>query len=287
MPAESNRPSSSLSSARSPPQVTWRLGTMGMAYRDWRGNFYPPALPQREWLRSYAAQLGALELNTTFYATPTPARLEAWSRATPPSFRFAVKVGRHITHDVPLAEAADPLRAFIDAVRPLGVRLGPLLIQLGPQHTARSLPSLVRLLKVLPYDLQFALELRHRSWRRRKVLAEVTALLRRQYVALVGLDHDDYPEQAELVPTADFLYIRLVGGHGRYPTDTHERRDPTPALVHWHEMILSALTPETREVWVLFNNEYAGHAPSTLRRFARLAGIALPEPPPQQKRLFE
>ena len=29
------------------------IGTSGWQYRDWRGAFYPPKLPQRLWLEHY------------------------------------------------------------------------------------------------------------------------------------------------------------------------------------------------------------------------------------------
>jgi uncharacterized protein YecE (DUF72 family) len=264
----------------------WRLGTMGFAYQDWLGNVYPPQLPQGQWLRTYASQFSAIEMNTTFHATPPPERLIAWAKATPPEFRFAIKVGKHITHHTPLVESPELMRRFIDDLRPLGEKLGPFLIQLSPDHRGRELGALRYLLKSLPGDLRFAVELRHHSWRHERVFPELCQLLREHNVALVALDHEEHREQAELVPTADFLYVRLVGRHGRYATQSHELYDPTPELERWHDRLAAAITADTREVWVLFNNDFAGHGPTTLRRFARLQGIELSPAPRQQQRLF-
>jgi uncharacterized protein YecE (DUF72 family) len=270
-----------------PIGTRWRLGTMGLAYKEWLGNVYPPSLPASQWLRCYATQFNAIEMNTTFYATPDEDRLRAWSKATPPDFRFSLKVGKHITHETPLVEAPPLMRSFLDAIRPLEEKLGPLLIQLSPRHRSRELGAIRYLLNSLPRDLRFALELRHYSWRHERVFPELCALLREHNVALVGLDHEDFPEQAALTQTADFDYVRLVGRHGRYVTQSHELFDPTPELERWQQRLASRTTDEPpRETWVLFNNDYAGHGPTTLRRFASLVGMKLP-PPPQQRRLFD
>lgn len=267
--------------------VRWRLGTMGLAYKEWLGNVYPPSLPASAWLRCYATQFDAIEMNTTFYATPDEDRLRAWREATGPEFRFAIKVGKHITHDTPLVEAPPLLRSFIDAVRPLEEKLGPLLLQLGPHHRARELGAIRYLLRSVPRDVRLALELRHRSWRHERVFPELCDLLREYNVALVGLDHEDHPEQATLVRTADFVYVRLVGRHGRFNTQSHELLDPTTDLERWRQQLAAHVSETPGDAWVLFNNDYAGHGPTTLRRFAALAGWPLPPAPQRQQRLFD
>lgn len=269
------------------PSTDWRLGTMGLAYKEWRGTVYPPNLPASEWLRCYASQFNAVEMNTTFYATPEPERLLAWASSTPDDFRFAIKIGRHISHDTPLVETPPLLLSFIDSMRPLGTKLGPLLLQLGPHHRARELGALRYMFRSLPTDVRLALEVRHHSWRHERVFPQLCELLRECNVALVALDHEDHREQAEVVRTADFLYVRLVGRHGRFNTQTHELFDPTTDLTRWQRRLQPLLTPDLRDAWVLFNNDYAGHGPSTLRRFAGLIGRKLPAPPAQQRRLFD
>ena len=45
------------------------VGTSGWQYRDWRGPFYPPDVPQRRWLEHYASQFATVENNGTFFCT--------------------------------------------------------------------------------------------------------------------------------------------------------------------------------------------------------------------------
>jgi uncharacterized protein YecE (DUF72 family) len=60
-------------------------GTSGWQYRDWRGAFYPPGVPQRRWLEHYAQQFATVENNGTFYGSRPGTRSRAGgtgSRAT-------------------------------------------------------------------------------------------------------------------------------------------------------------------------------------------------------------
>ena len=48
------------------------VGTSGYLYAHWRGLFYPPKLPQRQWLHFYAEHFETVELNNPFYGLPAP-----------------------------------------------------------------------------------------------------------------------------------------------------------------------------------------------------------------------
>jgi len=78
------------------PPARGRLfaGTSGFAYPGWSPRFYPAGLRGDGLLRHYAAELGAVELNNTFYQQPSAAKVAAWLDATPPTFRFSVKAQR-------------------------------------------------------------------------------------------------------------------------------------------------------------------------------------------------
>src|SRR5512144_2650400 len=47
------------------------IGTSGWSYAGWRGSFYPPDVPQTNWLRYHATVFATTEINTSFYRTPT------------------------------------------------------------------------------------------------------------------------------------------------------------------------------------------------------------------------
>ena len=78
--------------------MTVVIGTSGWQYRDWRGRFYPPVLPQRLWLEHHAEHFATVESNNAFYRLPEKTTFQAWRERTPPDYRWAVKASRYLTH---------------------------------------------------------------------------------------------------------------------------------------------------------------------------------------------
>jgi uncharacterized protein YecE (DUF72 family) len=117
------------------------VGTSGFSYPTWRGGFYPAGAKPADFLHLYAERLPSVELNSTGYRLPAPEQFERWAEATPPGFRFAVK-----------------LRWADERVRVLGDRLGPVRIVVQAKRDERLLE------RVGSTDLHLALDLRHSSW---------------------------------------------------------------------------------------------------------------------------
>src|SRR5450432_377230 len=107
-------------------------GTSGFSYAEWRGRFYPGALPDDQMLHFYAERLPTVEINNTFYRMPKPETVAAWRDEVPDSFRFAVKASRRITHQQKLADVADDVAHLFRVAEVLGDKLGPVLFQLPP-----------------------------------------------------------------------------------------------------------------------------------------------------------
>lgn len=255
------------------------LGTMGYAYDDWIGPFFPKGLARNGWLSYYAQHHDVIEMNTTFHAVPSVDRIKTWRDAVPDHFRFSAKVNKRITHELLPADAVGEMKAFISVMKQFEQKLGPLLLQFPPTLSVRAAAGVGKLIASLPDDLQFVIEFRDRSWLRE----DVYEMLRSKNIALVMLDHEEFPWAADVPATADFLYIRMVGKHGRYPDIGFEVRDPADDLELWRSRIETVTDAKSiRESWVLFNNDFAGHAPATLRRFAKIAGVtkaSAPAPP--------
>jgi uncharacterized protein YecE (DUF72 family) len=134
------------------------VGSSGFSYAEWRGSFYPADARPADFLRLYAERLNAVELNATFYRLPSEAQLAAWAAATPPAFRFAVKLSRFIA-----AGRVDALATFCERVRALGERLGPVLVEL-PEGRPRDDGFVDLLLGSLPDDIRVAFEPKDPSW---------------------------------------------------------------------------------------------------------------------------
>ncbi|GIJ52379.1 hypothetical protein Val02_92650 [Virgisporangium aliadipatigenens] len=122
------------------------------------------SLTSHERLRAYAGSCTAVEGNTTFYATPTPETVEGWARQTGPDFRFVVKVPKVVTHEKRLAGVETEMRAYLDAMEPLGPRAHALWIQLPGSFGPGDVPVLTRFLRRLPAAHRYAVEVRHAAF---------------------------------------------------------------------------------------------------------------------------
>ena len=61
-----------------------------------------------------------MEVDATFYRTPSPAMVKNWERRTPAGFTFAAKVPRSITHDKVMQDCDAELKEFLSAMDLLG-----------------------------------------------------------------------------------------------------------------------------------------------------------------------
>ncbi len=258
----------------------WFIGTMGFSYKQWVGPFYPAGLKSRQFLGYYAERFNALEMDSTFYATPRQSTVQRWTAVTPPSFTICPKLPRQITHEHRLIDARTLLFEFLDQMRRLGPRLGPVLIQLPPDFSTAEFAALQAFLPLLPSDLRFAVEFRHRSWAQ----PSTAEYLQNHNICLAAADYIHMPKQ--ITRTTDFLYLRFIGPHGQFRTKDREIVDKTPVLENWRRQIQPLLT-EVTAVFAFFNNDFAGFSPETCNTFKRIVGIEPGEIRPlQQGRLF-
>ena len=258
----------------------WYLGTIGFSYKDWLGSFYPTGTSQRMYLSYYSKLFNAVELNTTFYSLPNQATFQSWLNASPAEFRFCLKTPRRITHELGLRGAQGLMMEFIDSLHTLGEKLGPILIQLPPKYTQENYTVLSKFLESLPSTYQYAIEFRNASWYNGKT----TSLLSQYRVCWVSSEFPNLPK--EIILTSNFLYFRWIGVNGMYQNHTHERVDKTNELRWWLKAI-SPISEQVQTVYGFFNNDYAGFAAGTCKRFKLIAGLEDEENNlPFQSRLF-
>lgn len=264
-----------------------KIGTCAWSYEDWRGVFYPEHLPAAERLPFFARHLPAVEVDSTFYAPPAPHVAAHWAEVTPPHFVFACKLAREITHERKLRDCAEPLREFVEALKPLGEKLWCVLVQLPPffqpKHDEVALRDFVRR---LPSEVRFAIEFRHADWHH----SRIAHLLSEHGVAwawndLTSLDHQEEGAFEFLPDTTDFLYVRLMGDLERkYGADGrrihHYRELMWPrdaALESWAVRVRQA-TAEHSRIFMAVSNHYEGFAPQTARRLGDRLGFDFPAP---------
>lgn len=248
--------------------MQWHLGTMGFAYQQWIGAFYPAGMAQKNFLHHYSRRFQAVEMDSTFYGTPSPKAVLRWAEITPDSFKIAPKMPKAITHESDLTgpQAQALLAEFVDVMGLLNGKLGPMLVQLPPMFGYEQVANFTAFLETLPPDRRFAVEFRHRSWYRK----ETAVLLRRHNICWVAADYIHLPKK--LHRTADFLYLRFIGPHGQFATKDHELVDKSSDLQRWWRQIQPHMDHIT-DVYGFFNNDFAGFSPATCNRFREIVGL--------------
>ena len=178
------------------------VGTSGYSFKQWKGNFYPADLSDKDMLSFYSRALPAVEINYTFRHLPSAKSIAGWAEATPPEFVFVLKASQRITHILRLKDAGEAAHTFMTAAAGLGPKLGPVLFQLPP-FQKKDADRLAAFLGDLPAGHRYAFEFRHESW----FDHEVMDLLRTHGSSLcIAETEEGYPA---IEATAPFIYLRL------------------------------------------------------------------------------
>lgn len=151
--------------------INWHIGCSGFSYKEWKEEFYPKGLAQKEWFSYYTKHFNTLELNVTFYRFPGLQMLKGWHDKAPDGFSFSAKVPRTITHYKKFVDTHKMMQDFY-AVLKLGLedKLGCVLFQLPPGFVY-SEEGLNNLLGHINPAFQNAVEFRNESWWRNDVKA--------------------------------------------------------------------------------------------------------------------
>jgi uncharacterized protein YecE (DUF72 family) len=216
-------------------------------------------------LQRYAGVANCVEINSTFYRPHLARTFERWAAITPDDFRFAVKLSKVVTHGAKLCGCGAELMAFFDNVRPLGEKLGPVLVQLPPklefdEGTARKFFETLRELHQGPV----VIEPRHASW----FAPAVERLLKEFQVARAMADPPAGSALAgEPGGWAGLRYYRLHGSPRKYWSEYGE--DFLRALAKRIESEKRA-----REVWVIFDNTASNHALGNALTLRKILGVS-------------
>ena len=216
--------------------MNFYVGCPIWSWKGWVGNFYPEGTKPSEFLQEYTKRLTTVEGNTTFYAVPSQKTLEGWMEDMPSTFRFCPKVPKAISHEGKLVDNAARAQGFIDLMRQLGPRLGPMFLQLPPRYSPRLLPDLQAFLAQWPQDVLLAVEVRHLDWFDAPHDETLNQLLTEHNMARVTIDtrpirdlsgedilagsvYQSLLEARERKPdvpvvpqrTANFIFVRYIG----------------------------------------------------------------------------
>lgn len=254
------------------------LGTSSFTADGWQGSFYPPGMQTGNFLSYYATQFKTVEIDSTYYGTPSAATVTNWYERTPPDFIIAAKVPQIITHEKMMVNCEAEFDEFIDRMHLLGEKLGPLLLQfprfnkyeIQADEFFRRLHLFLKHVKHLP-TLRLVVEIRNRAWLDKRI----TDLLREYNVALALTDLSNMPRPWEVkngldLVTTDFVYVRWLGDRKGIEALTMRWDktviDRTGDLRNWAALFRKFLSRNLK-VYAYANNHYAGHGPGTVKLF--------------------
>jgi len=254
------------------------LGTSSFTADGCQGSFYPPGMQTGNFLSYYATQFKTVEIDSTYYGTPSAATVTNWYERTPPDFIIAAKVPQIITHEKMMVNCEAEFDEFIGRMHLLGEKLGPLLLQfprfnryeIQADEFFRRLHLFLKHVKHLP-TVRLVVEIRNRAWLDKRI----TDLLREYNVALALTDLSNMPRPWEVkngldLVTTDFVYVRWLGDRKGIEALTMRWDktviDRTGDLRNWAALFRKFLSRNLK-VYAYANNHYAGHGPGTVKLF--------------------
>ena len=257
--------------------------------------FYPKGLPPGRRLEHYARFFPLVEVDSSYYAIPPPARTAAWAEVTPANFRFNVKAFRSLTYHEredgrarePTPEEAERFLACLEPLREAG-KLVAVHYQFPPWFTrgAESLERLERIRSRHPEDL-LVFEFRHRSWVQPGAEPAVE-FLRSQEVSLCLVDEPQLGDGSfpRLLQVTDprLVVVRFHGRNrvtwyakGRRSGDRFDYLYSREELADWVPSI-TRLAETAARVQLLFNNNRANYAVINGLQMAELLQLGYPHP---------
>lgn len=279
------------------------IGLTGWGDQD---ALYGPGTRAAEKLEEYARHFSIVELDSSFYAIPSPERMLGWSGQTPEHFGFIVKAYQGMTGHSrgknPFSSAKEMFRTFRKSVEVLQAegKLRTVLFQYPPWfHCDWKNVDILRRAREWMEGLPVALEFRHQSWFVEPMREHTLAFMRAG-----GWIHSicDEPQAGEgtvptvLVPTHQGA--TMVRMHGRNESGWNASGQPNwrdvrylyryeeQELAEWKEHV-QLLLHNTNSCWIIFNNNSGGDAAHNGKQFKRMLGMEDPPFPAEQLTLFD
>lgn len=270
-------------------------------------HFYSEGIKSSQRLKEYSSHFPIVELDSSYYAIQSQRNMEKWIKETPRKFRFIVKAYQGMTGhrrtNAPYESKTEMFEAFRESIEPLIKvdKLAMVLFQFPPWFDFNSdhilyLKYCVQKMTGVP----IALEFRNQSWYRPHNVKKTLDVMREG-----GWIHSiaDEPQAGEgsvpIVPVVTHPDKTLIRFHGRNVYGwNHPKNKETnwrevrylykyneEELLDWRERILK-IAKESKDVYVVFNNNSGGDAAGNAKTFQKMLGIEYDGLAPQQLNLF-
>lgn len=205
--------------------------------QDLKG-FYPRGT--KDELAYYATQFNAIELNATFYHSPTREQVTTWRNKTPDGFRFYPKITNTISHFRRLQNIKQPLTVFCDAVSRFEDRLGITFLQLHDNFAPKNMDRLTAFVEQFPKGIPLAVEVRNEAWVLDKGASDAFfKLLEEHKHTAIIVDTAGRRDLLHMRLTTPAAFIRYVGAN--HPSDYTRLDDWLERIKKWRKEGLQSL----------------------------------------------
>ncbi|WP_088809845.1 MULTISPECIES: DUF72 domain-containing protein [unclassified Listeria] len=262
-------------------------------------------LSNKHKLVDYAAHFPLVEIDTSFYAIPSPRTTANWVNDTPEQFFFVVKAFSAMTTHKKWQDYFDSeiemYRRFMDAIAPIseGGKLKAVLCQFPPYFncTKENVTYLRHLAKQMG-DLPVAVEFRNASWYSEANKEKTLAFLKELNLIHVVVDEPQVGSGSVPIvlrgTNKDVTLVRLHGRnqYGWMKANSPEWREVRTLYRYNEEEIsewakyVSHLQKESGEVVVIFNNNSGGDAADNAKHLQEKMKIEYTGLAPMQMDLF-
>lgn len=199
--------------------------------------FYPRGT--KDELAYYSRQFNSVELNATFYRSPSKEQVEIWKNKTPDNFKFFPKIPQSISHFGRLLNYEEKVRAFVDATVLFDDRLGMAFLQLMDNFKPKDFHRVENFLKDFPKGYPLAVEVRNEEWFKPEIAEQFFRLLEKTNKTNVLVDTAGRRDMLHMRLTTPTAFIRYVVAN--HPTDYSRLDDWVKKIEEWKEAGLQQL----------------------------------------------
>ncbi|MFX1337999.1 MAG: DUF72 domain-containing protein [Promethearchaeota archaeon] len=248
------------------------IGCAGWDYNDWVGPFYPKNMERFHHLEYYTKYFDIVEINSTFYNLPSEEMVINWVERVPKSFRYIVKVWQKISHNLNDPELESHIAQFYSRMAFLKEKISKFLIQFPPwfKYSEKHFKQLSTLLKQIPLEYNYVIELRDNSWFDAEVISKIIdrsrIILGTTYIP--GVTPYYMPNQRK-------YYIRLIGDRELNVFNRIQRKQEDAINDLTQKIQNLTQSPEIYEIFIIVNNHFAGFAPESANELKKRFNIPI------------
>ncbi len=200
--------------------------------------FYPKGV--KDELAYYSGQFNSIELNATFYNSPSPAQVLTWKEKTPSGFRFFPKLPQSISHFSRLLNTEEKVKDFVEATLQFEEKLGMAFLQMHDNYKPKDFRRLEDFLLGFPKSYPLALEVRNQEWfSDPEVSRNLYRLLEENGVTNVLVDTAGRRDMMHMRLTTPVAFVRYVGAN--HSSDYSRLEEWVSTLKKWKEAGLQKL----------------------------------------------